>query len=196
MLLGHRAFAPDENSNQCDSGYESDPMLEIADCYAASNDPGDMQHDSDEEDLSQPPDREPPSSQGSILGTGSALGDLAGYTELHQAMIDDPWNPFSSEGNFNLASWLVRSKVFKSQIDGYFAEGLGGMDARSFRSAYTLQQHLDLLDPFGEYQTWTEAAIGDGRDTTTFYYRHALDCVRYLVRQVAYRSDMVYAPIG
>ena len=43
------------------------------------------------------------------------------------------------------------------------------MDARSFRSAYTLQQHHDVLDPFGEYLTWTEAVIGDGRHTTTFY---------------------------
>ena len=56
-LPGLRAFAPDENSDQGDSDYESDPMLEIADCYAASNDPGDMQHDSDAEDFSQPPDR-------------------------------------------------------------------------------------------------------------------------------------------
>ena len=42
---GLMAFAQDENSDQCDSDYESDPMLEIADCYAASNNPGDMQHD-------------------------------------------------------------------------------------------------------------------------------------------------------
>ena len=69
------------------------------------------------------------------------------------------------------------------------------MDARSFRSANTLQQHLNVLDSFGEYLTWTEATIGDSRPTTTFYYRNALDCVRYLVRQVAYRSDMLYAPI-
>jgi len=45
-------------------------MLEIADCYAASNDPGDMQHNSDEEDLSQPPDRRRQSSQESIPGAG------------------------------------------------------------------------------------------------------------------------------
>ena len=115
--------------------------------------------------------------------------------ELNEVTIDDPWNPFFSKADFNLASRLVRSKVSKSQIDAYFAEGLGGMNARSFLWAYSLQQHLDVLDPFGEYLTWTEAAIGDGRYTTTFYYRKALDCVRYLVRQVAYRSDIVYAPI-
>ena len=82
-LPGLRAFALDENSDQGDSDYESDPMLEIADCYAASNDPGDMQHDSDEEDFSQPLDRGRPSSQESIPGAGRALGDVAGYTELN-----------------------------------------------------------------------------------------------------------------
>jgi len=154
-----------------------------------------MQHDSDEEDLSQPPDRGRQSSQESIPGAGRALGDVADYTELNESMKGDPWNPFSSEVDFHFASWLVRSKVSKSQIDQYFAEGLGCMDAWSFRSAYTLQQHLYVRGPFGEYLTWTEAVIGDGRHTTTFYYRNALDCVRYLVRQVAYRSGMVYAPI-
>ena len=91
-LPGLRAFASNENSNQCDSDYESDPMLEIADCYAASNDPDDMQHDSEEEDISQPPDRGRQSSQESIPGTGRALGDVAGYMELNEAMIDDIWN--------------------------------------------------------------------------------------------------------
>ena len=89
-LPGLRAFAPDENRDQGDSDYESDPMLEIADCYAARNDPGDMQHNSDEEDFSQPPDRGCPSSQVSIPGTGRALGDVAGYTELNESMKNNP----------------------------------------------------------------------------------------------------------
>ena len=152
-LPGLWAFASDENSNQGESEYESDPMLEIADCYTPSNDPGDMQHDSDEEDFAQPPNRGRPSREESIPGAGRALGNVAGYTELNASMKDDPWNPFSSEANFNLASWLVRRKVSWSQIEAYFAEGFGGMDPRSFRSAYTFQQYLDVPDPFGEYLT-------------------------------------------
>jgi len=103
-LAGLRALAPDGNRDQGDSDYESDLMLVIADCYAASNDPGDMQHEEDEEDLSQLPDRGRPSSQESIPGAGRALGDVAGYTELNESLQDDPWNPFSSEADFNLAS--------------------------------------------------------------------------------------------
>ena len=53
ILLGLRVFVPDENSDQCNLDYESDLMLEIADCYIASNGPGDIQHNSDQEDFSQ-----------------------------------------------------------------------------------------------------------------------------------------------
>ena len=72
---------------------------------------------------------------------------------------------------------------------------MGGTDISSFLSAYTMQQYLDILDPFGEYLVWTEGVIDDGRHAATFYYRNIIDCVRYLIRQVLYRSDMVYAPI-
>jgi len=103
-----------------------------------------------------------PSGQETIPGASTPLGQVPGYTELNKAMTDDPWSPFSSENDFNLTSWFVRSKVAKSQIDAYFEKGLGGTDSRSFRSAYTLRQHLDILDPFREYLVWAEASIDDG----------------------------------
>jgi len=93
---------------------------------------------------------------------------VVNYTELNLATTNDPWRPFSSEADFILARWFVRNKVAKSQIDAYFAYGLGGSDARSFQSAYTMRQYLDELDPFGDYLVWTEAAIDDGQRATTF----------------------------
>jgi len=92
-------------------------------------------------------------------------------------------------------SWFVRSKVAKSQIDVYFAEGLGCADSRLFRSAYTLRQYLDILDPFHEYLVWAKASINNSQHATSFYYRIIIDCDCYLICQVAYSSDMVYAPI-
>jgi len=196
-LPGPGAFLCDEKINQSDSDYESDYRLEIGDCRAVSSEiDDDMQNDSDAENVSHPPVCGRPSSQETSSGTGRALSNVADYTKLNRTMTDDPWNPFSSEDDFNLASWVVRSKVAKSQIDGYyFAQGLGGTDSRSFWSAYTMREHLDVLDPFGEYLVWTEAVIDDGRHAATFSCRSIIDCVRYLIRQVAYRSDMVYTPI-
>jgi len=125
-----------------------------------------------QEDVSHPPVRARPSGQETIPSAGRRLGEVGGYTELNKAMTDDPWSPFSSEDDFNLASGFVRSKVAKSQINAYFAQGLGGTDSlsRSFRSAYTLRQHLDVLDPFREYLVWVEASIDDSQHGTTFYY--------------------------
>jgi len=154
-----------------------------------------MQNDLDAEDVSHPPVCRRSSSQQTISGTGRALTDVAGYTELNRAITDDTWKLFSSEDHPNLASWLVRSKVAKLQIDEYFAEGLGGTDSRSFGSPYTMRQYPKVLDPFGEYSAWKEAIINDGRHAATFHYRNIIDCVRYLIRKVAYRSDMVYAPV-
>jgi len=186
-----RTFVRDELENLTDSDYESACRLVIPDFHTASGEIDDMQNDSDTEHVSHPPVGLRPSGQETIPGAGRPHGEVAGYTELNKAMTDDPWSPFSSENDFNLARWFVRSKLAKSQIDAYFAEGLGGTDSRSFRSAYTLRQHLDILDQFREYLVWTEASIDDGRHATTFYYRNIIDSVRYLIRQVAYSSDMV-----
>jgi len=144
-------FVRDELENLTDSDYESDCRLEIPDFHTSSGEIDDMQNNTDTEDLSHPPVRVRPSGQETIPGAGRPLGEVAGYTELNKAMTDNPWSPFSSEKDFNLASWFVRSKAPKSEIDAYFAEGLGCTNSRSFPSAYTLRQHLDILDPFREY---------------------------------------------
>jgi len=133
-----------------DSDYKSDCRLKIPDFHTARGEIDDVQNDSDTEDASHPPVRMCPSGQETIPGASRPLGEVAGYTELNYAMTDDPWSPFSSENNFNLASWFVRSKVAKSHIDVYFEEDLGSTDSRLFRSSYILQ-HLNILDPFREY---------------------------------------------
>jgi len=141
-------FVRDELENLTDSDYESDCRLAIKDFHTACGEIDDMQNDSDTEDVSQPPVRVRSSGQETIPGAGRLHGEVAGYKELNMAITDNHWSPFSSENNFNLAGWFVRSKVVKWQIDAYFAEGLGCTDSRSFRSAYTLRQHDDIRDPF------------------------------------------------
>jgi len=99
-----------------------------------------MHNDSDTEDFCHTPLSTPPLGQETIPHAGRSLSEVAGHTEHNKVMTDDPWSPFSSEDEFNLASWFVWTTVAKSQIDVYFAQGLGSTDSRSFQSAYTLQQ--------------------------------------------------------
>ena len=82
-----------------------------------------------------------------ILGPRLFLSpDNTGYEELNQAMLEEPWSPFSSERDFNWASWFGQSKVAKTEIDDYFGKGLGGMKRGSFRSAYPFEKQIETLE--------------------------------------------------
>ena len=69
------------------------------------------------------------------------------------------------------------------------------MERGSFRSANLFEKQLETLDPFREYLSWTEATIESAEQSNTFYYHNIVSCVRYLIRQVAYKEHIVYAPI-
>ena len=59
---------------------------------------------------------------------------------------------------------------------------------------HTLQNHLRRVDPCGQYLQWFEGKVEFDQRTLPFFYRNILDCVRYLLRQIAYKDDLVYAP--
>jgi len=50
------------------------------------------------------------------------------------------------------------------------------------------------LDPNSGYLKWHEGQVEDGKRTLPFIHRNALDCIRYLLRQMAYRDNFVSAP--
>jgi len=83
-------FVRNELENLTDSEYESDCWLEFPDFHTARGEIDDMQNDSHTEEVSHPPVHVCPSGQDRIPGAGRLLGDVAGYTELNQAMTDDP----------------------------------------------------------------------------------------------------------
>jgi len=59
---------------------------------------------------------------------------------------------------------------------------------------HTLDNLLRHLNPYSPYLQCLEGYVADGQRTFPFFYRNVLDCVRYLLRQIAYRDDLVYAP--
>jgi len=127
-------------------------------------------------------------------GAGEAIGDLNGCEPEISNLCDDPWAPFRRGQGFRLASWLFESKVPKSRINEYFPSGLGNSESGGYGSMHTLEKHLREFDPYSQYLQWFEGSVEDGKRTLLFFYPNVRECVRYLLRQIAYRDDFVYAP--
>jgi len=59
---------------------------------------------------------------------------------------------------------------------------------------HTLQNLLQHLDLYSPYLQCLQGHVEDGQRTLRFFYQNVLDCMKYLLRQIAYRDDLVYAP--
>ena len=59
---------------------------------------------------------------------------------------------------------------------------------------HTLENLLQALDPHSAYLQWNEGHVDDGKRTLPFFYRNVLDRLIYLLPQIAYKDDFVYAP--
>jgi len=127
-------------------------------------------------------------------GAGEPIGDMNWFEQEISNLCDNPWAPLPSRQGFRLAAWLLLSKVPKSQIDEYFASGLGNSESVGYGSMHMPEKHLRELDLYSRYLQWFEGQVEDGKRSLSFFYRNVLDCVRYLLRQIAYQDDFVYAP--
>jgi len=127
-------------------------------------------------------------------GAGEAIGDVNGFEQEISNLCDKLWALFPSGQGFRLNSWLLQSKVPKSRIKEYFESGLGNSESVGYGSMHTLEKHLRELDLYSRYLQWFEGQGEDGKRTLSFFYRNVLDCVRYLLHQIAYQDDFVYAP--
>jgi len=175
-----------------DSDYESDP---------AGDTPG-SERDAPDDTLRREPETEVvedntypvAAEQEDYPGAGEAIGEVKEYKEQCRDLCENPWAPFASAQGFRLASWFIESKVSKIRINDYFSNGIGNSTSIGYSSMHTLENLLRHLDPYSPYLQWLEGHVEDGQRTLPFFYRNVLDCVRYLLPQIAYRDDLVYAP--
>jgi len=176
-----------EASELQDSDYEShpDPTGPELDAFTAHKSDTKIPNDS----TSSLPGR-----QEHYPRAGEAIGDVDGFEQENSNLCEDPWAPFSCAQGCKLASWFIRSKVPKSRINEYFSSGLGSSALVSYSSMHTLENHLRSLDPHSLYLQWFEGQVEDSKRTLPFLYRNVLDGVRYVLRQIAYQDDLVYAP--
>jgi len=171
------------------SDYESDPDP-TGHAYGAFNT---ISHVSDTEILNETA-CPLPSKPMLYKGAGASIGDVKGFEQEQSNLCQHPCSPFSSAHGFKLASWFIDGKVPKSRINEYFWSGLGNASSAGYSSMHTLKNLLQALDPHSAYLQWNEGQVDDGKRTLPFFYRNVLDCVRYRLRQIAYRDDVVYTP--
>jgi len=127
-------------------------------------------------------------------GAYESIGAVKCLEQEKSNLCQHPWSPFSSAHGFKLASWFIEGKVPKSRINEYFSSGLGNASSARYSSIHTLENLLQALDPHSAYLQWNEGQVDDGKRTLPFFYRMVLDCVIYLLHQIAYRDDFLYAP--
>jgi len=180
---------PHEGHLRLDSDYESDPDP-TRHVYGVFDD---ISHESDTETLKETVSPLPCKPM-LYDGTVKSIADVKGFKQEQSTLCQHPWSPFSSAHGFKLASWFIEGKVHKSRINEYFASGLGNASSAWYSSLHTLDNLLQALDPHSAYLQWNEGQVDDGKRTLPFFYRNVLDCVRYLLRQIAYRDVFVYAP--
>jgi len=176
-----------EASDPQDSNYESDPDPTGHELEAFTA------HECDTEI----PDHSTtsfPGRQEHYQRASKASGDLDGFERENRNLCKDPWAPLSCAQGSKLASWFIQSKLPKSQINEYFLSRLGSSALVSYSSMHTLEDHLRSWDSHSSYLQWFEGQVEDSKRTLPCFFRTVLECVRYLLRQIAYQDDLFDTP--
>ena len=116
---------------------------------------------------------------------GEAIEDVDGFAQENSNLGEDPCAPFTCAPGFKLASCFIQSNVPRSQINEYFSSGLASSALVSYSSMHTLENPLQSLHPHSSYLQWFEGQVEDSKRTPPFFYCNVLDCVRYLLREIA-----------
>jgi len=183
------ANEPIEHSN---SDYESDPAGDTA--GSERNAPDDTRRREPETEVLEDNTYPVAAKQEDCRGAREAIGEVKKCKEQCRDLFENPCAPLASAQGFKLASWFIESKVSKTRINDYFSNSIGNSTSVGYSSIYTLEnlfRHVDLYSP---YLQWLEGHVEDGQRTLPFFYRNVLGCVSCLLRQIAYRDDLVYAP--
>ena len=83
--------------------------------------------------------------------TREPIGDVRSSLEECSNLCKKPWAPFSCTQAFNLASWVIESKVSKTRINEYFSSDIGNLTSVGCSSMHTLENHLQQLDLYALY---------------------------------------------
>jgi hypothetical protein len=126
---------------------------------------------------------------------GEGFSPANGYTNLPKEGWN-PWHPFKNSSDFKAARTLIMHGTSKKAIDSMFTSGLLRSPELSFSSATELYRKMaEMATELGP-SSWSngQEVLGNGEEV--FYlFRNPIHIVQYLLRQRAYKEEMVYSPV-
>ena len=156
-----------------------------------------------------------------IEGAGEGLGTrFQQISQKQQAANEEPWSPFNSLSDWELARWLMQSSVSQGEIDKFLKlEAVRTCDHLIYKSPLTLVQiqtgaqpsshnkytffkKIDALPKGPEWVCEVLEITGDKKDEegkafveeVEFWRRDPVECVRELIGNPAFKEFMKYAP--
>ena len=111
------------------------------------------------------------------------------------ALIQNPWYPFRNANEFKLAWFFVEANVPWERVESFLKASLAPLDVQ-FTSGFTLRALLNNLGgSLGpESCQWRHGEANFSGTKVSIYYQDPLECIKYLIRQRTYQSDLVYSP--
>jgi hypothetical protein len=116
----------------------------------------------------------------------------------------DPFRPFRSKEEYQLARWTVKHRLPKAAINDLTTIS-GINNVSSATSAYTLFKAIDSIPSDLDVNSWQRKFIcfDMERDRkslpndqlTPFWYGDPVRCIEFLMQQPSFKEDMVYAPV-
>ena len=87
----------------------------------------------------------------------------------------------------------MEANVPWEQIEAFMKANLAPPEVY-YTSAFTLHALLNNMDNSLGPESWRKGEVTLSGANVPFYYRDPVDCVKYLICQRAYQSDMVFSP--
>ncbi|KAJ7060890.1 hypothetical protein C8F01DRAFT_988007 [Mycena amicta] len=115
----------------------------------------------------------------------------------------EPWAPFDSEADWELARWLVESGVSRTKMDEFLKLAKIKHGAKpSYHNAYSFYQKIDALPSGPQWECEIITITGDKKgengkvetEEVEFWKRDPIECIEELIGNPAFEKEMSYVP--
>jgi hypothetical protein len=169
-----------------------------------------LDHQSDEVDPSDPqnlapgrhvgeldtPDSTNPSIRLEYPTGNPGEGFVSTRCNLNPTKDWNPWTPFKDAFDFKAARSLVMNGISKRAIDDMFISGLLNSSTLSFKSATELYKKMANMTQELDQSSWfTGQEVLSNGEKVSYLFRNPVTLIGYLLKQRAYKDEMVYGPV-